>query len=64
MVVELLLRAKQTKQTIKSDYTTCMHYAHAFPNFVTDLPSILHVGRLLSQKVRNKFLKNQSEKFL
>ena len=29
----LLLRAKQTKQTIKTDYTTRTHYAHASSSF-------------------------------
>ena len=29
--------------------------AHASSTLLTDLPSVLHVGRLLSQKVRKKF---------
>ena len=33
-----------------------------FQTLLTDLPCVQHVRRLLSQKVRNKFLKNQSEK--
>ena len=58
MVVTLLLRAQQTKQTIKPDYTTRTH----LQTLLTDLPIVLRVGRLLSPKVRNKLKKNQSEK--
>ena len=64
IIVTLLLRAKQTEQTIKPDTQHVRFTLTHLQTLLTDLPSVPHVGRLLSQKARIKFLKNQSEKFL
>ena len=45
MLITLLLRAKQTKQTIKPDYATRTHYAHASFSF-SELANL--IGQILS----------------
>ena len=62
LMVVTELRAKQTKQTIKPDYTTRTHCAHDLQTLLTDLPNVRHVGRLLPQKLRNNFFKKSIKK--
>jgi len=49
----------------KANNKTILHASfirsRIFPNFLTDLPSVLYVGRLVTPKVHNQLEKNQLE---